>query len=324
MYYDLKKFTYNGAEVAYPGVPEGIIPPSKARYVENEIITKLYYQNDADIYFKAIFVGLYDKFNVEFIDNNKIVSTASFIYVNNPVVPNIKMSKSGWTFKGWAKENNKQKVVYTAGSKFNKSPDIVNTTLKLYAVWSENNNNNDRRGGGSSGGGGGSSSPFIGPMGDLTKNPLYANLLNIQNNIPKTELVSNEALANYLLTNPVNANAQLSLVRDASGNVGTGKWLRVDNSHRWFFFVGNTAQDGGFISNGWFKVGWAGQDYWYHFDKTGEMQLGWFIDIDGKFYYLQADLTNMFYGSIVTGIQIIDNKIYIFDENGALVGQYNN
>ena len=323
LYYDLKKFTYNGAEVAYPGVPEGIIPPSKARYVENEIITKLYYQNDADIYFKAIFVGLYDKFNVEFIDNNKIVSTASFIYVNNPVVPNIKMSKSGWTFKGWAKEDNKQKVVYTAGSKFNESPDIVNTTLKLYAVWSENNNN-DRRGGGSSGGGGGSSSPFIGPMGDLTKNPLYANLLNIQNNIPKTELVSNEALANYLLTNPVNANAQLSLVRDASGNVGTGKWLRVDNSHRWFFFVGNTAQDGGFISNGWFKVGWAGQDYWYHFDKTGEMQLGWFIDTDGKFYYLQADLTNMFYGSIVTGIQIIDNKIYIFDENGALVGQYNN
>ena len=84
-------------------------------------------------------------------------------------------------------------------------------------------------------------------------------------------------------------------------------------------FNGNgTTGTVGLLSNGWYNLGWKGQDKWYYFDASGVMQLGWFEE-GGKTYYLQADLTDTWYGKAMTGSHVIGGVIYNFDENGALI-----
>ena len=182
----------------------------------------------------------------------------------------------------------------------------------------------------SSGGsdGGGASDPTHGPMGDLTKNPLYANALNnivvnTANNIPQTSLLNNNGLYVQLKSMQENANTSFNNAKDAFGNTGYGQWLRVPNSTTWYFYAGdlnqvNGQQTQGFLSNGWFNLGWDGQDRWYHFDTNGVMQLGWYQEA-GKTYFLQNDLNDNWYGKAVTGTQNIGGRVYNFDANGALI-----
>ena len=184
-------------------------------------------------------------------------------------------------------------------------------------------------GGGTGGGsGGGSSDPTHGPMGDLTKNPLYANALNniavnTANNIPQTSLLNNNGLYVQLKSMQENANTSFNNAKDAFGNTGYGQWLRVPNSTTWYFYAGdlnqvNGQQTQGFLSNGWFNLGWDGQDRWYHFDTSGVMQLGWYQEA-GKTYFLQNDLNDNWYGKAVTGTQNIGGRVYNFDSTGALI-----
>ena len=139
----------------------------------------------------------------------------------------------------------------------------------------------------------------------------------------------NEALANTLLSYPENANAQFVNARDENGNVGYGRWLRVPNTTSWYFLAGGASQGGSsgggagtagtaFIANGWFNLGWDGQDQWYYFDETGSMKTGW-VQVDGKTYYLQDDFSDNWYGRRVTGQHVIDGKVYNFDSNGVLI-----
>ena len=184
-------------------------------------------------------------------------------------------------------------------------------------------------GGGTGGGsGGGSSDPTHGPMGDLTKNPLYANALNniavnTANNIPQTSLLNNNGLYVQLKSMQENANTSFNNAKDVFGNTGYGQWLRVPNSTTWYFYAGdlnqvNGQQTQGFLSNGWFNLGWDGQDRWYHFDTSGVMQLGWYQEA-GKTYFLQNDLNDNWYGKAVTGTQNIGGRVYNFDSTGALI-----
>lgn len=183
--------------------------------------------------------------------------------------------------------------------------------------------------GGGTGGGGDSSGPTRGPMGDLTKNPAYANLLNnsilnTTNNIPKSNLVNDVALISLLKSLPENVQSNYVNMKDDKGNTGFGQWLRVPNTTTWYFLSGN-ANDAlnpnsnyGFVSSGWYNLFWNGEDKWYHFDKNGLMQLGWYQE-NGKMYYLQDNISDKWYGQLLTGNQIINGNIYNFDETGALI-----
>ena len=174
-----------------------------------------------------------------------------------------------------------------------------------------------------------SSNPSRGPMGDLTKNPAYANLinsnsLNTTNNIPKSKLVNDLALETLLKSFPENAGSTYVNAKDSEGNTGFGQWLRVSNTTTWYFLSGNNSNatlsndNYGFVSNGWFNISWNGEDRWYHFDEKGIMQLGWYHE-NGKTYYLQDNISDMWYGQLLTGTHVINGNTYTFDGTGALI-----
>ena len=176
-----------------------------------------------------------------------------------------------------------------------------------------------------------SSDPTHGPMGDLTKNPAYRHLFNHQinqnlnnvNAIPQNKLINNTALINTLKAYPENANAARTNVKDTNGNTGFGQWQRVPGTQTWYFLSGDLNSNGttgtvGLLTNGWYNLGWDGQDKWYHFDANGVMGLGWYQE-GGKTYYLETNLNDNWYGKAVTGQQIIDGQVYNFDASGALI-----
>ena len=184
--------------------------------------------------------------------------------------------------------------------------------------------------GGDSSSGSGSSDPTHGPMGDLTKNPLYQNLfmqaeqINTTNSIPQNSLVVNNQLANILLSSAENANIPKSNVTDQYGNKGFGQWLKVSNTNSWYFLTGDINANGtngsaGFAANGLYYTSWRGATGLYSFSATGEMQTGW-QQIGGKTYYFEPNSNDSNFGKASTGTRVINGQTYNFDANGVLVG----
>ena len=180
--------------------------------------------------------------------------------------------------------------------------------------------------GGNSGGG---SDPSRGPMGDLTKNPEYANLVNEQgsrevntsNNLPTTDLMTDTTLVFNLLAYPENAAAPKINAVDINGNQGYGQWQHVPGTTTWYFVSGNfnkPTEPVGLLRNGWYNLGWKGESNWYNFDNGGVMRIGWYQE-NNKIYYLEADLNSSWYGRAVVGTKVIDGITYNFGTNGALM-----
>ena len=174
-------------------------------------------------------------------------------------------------------------------------------------------------------GGSSSSDPTRGPMGDLTKNPAYSyllnNMTNTYNNLSVTNLVPNQSLATSLLSDPENANRANTNVTDINGNSGFGKWQKVPGTSTWYFLSGDvngTSGNYGFITNGWYNLGWNGNTGWYHFDGAGIMQVGWYEE-NGKRYYFNSNPMDADFGKSVVGAQNIDGVYYNFDSTGALI-----
>ena len=185
-------------------------------------------------------------------------------------------------------------------------------------------------GGGGSSSGGGGSSPSVGPMGDLTKTPVYQQQLmqqgqiNSTNNIPQTNLIVDASLAVTLLSMPDNANIPKSNIVDANGNAGFGKWAKAPGTASWYFLAGDLGANGtlgtaGFVSNGLYNLSWGTTSGWYSFDANGIMQTGW-KQINGRQYYFEANPNDAEYGKASVGSKIIDGQVYNFDANGALIG----
>ena len=184
----------------------------------------------------------------------------------------------------------------------------------------------DDRNSSSSGGGGGSNSG-----GDAA----------LINELPQDRLVVDTALISSLMAwnnSDVYYNAE-----DEKGNKGYGLWLRVPGTAIWYFMsdcaqfskatgnidatgavmagdvaIGSQMRGVGLIANGWFKLGWKGKSYWYHFDDSGKMQRGWYQE-NNKTYYLEEDLNSSWYGRKITGPYNIDGHVYNFDGNGVLI-----
>lgn len=91
---------------------------------------------------------------------------------------------------------------------------------------------------------------------------------------------------------------------DHNGRMVTNRW--VMDSVGWCY----VGADGYAVTNCWKKdsVGWC------YLNSEGSMtKSDWVLD-GGKWYYLNAD------GYMVTGRQVIDGKVYYFDDNGVWIG----
>ena len=64
---------------------------------------------------------------------------------------------------------------------------------------------------------------------------------------------------------------------------------------------------------GWKKV----NGYYYYFGKTGKADFGW-ITVSGKRYYVTTDMGRL------TGYQLLDGKLYLFNKKGQLTKIFNN
>lgn len=95
------------------------------------------------------------------------------------------------------------------------------------------------------------------------------------------------------------------------GMMCTG-WKFIDGI--WYFFdeTEDLTQRGVMTTGGWHYLAYNGTMEWYFFSSEGQMQTGWVIDGDKKYYlYPVADGTR---GRMLTGWQQIDGKEYYFNE----------
>ena len=95
--------------------------------------------------------------------------------------------------------------------------------------------------------------------------------------------------------------AALSVLLSVSmtGNAFAG-W--VNSSGQWYY----ENEDQSRLKNQWFQDGL----HWYHLDQNGNMQTGWFTDVDGRKYYLDKNVGGP-QGSMKTGwFQDVDGKWY--------------
>lgn len=85
-----------------------------------------------------------------------------------------------------------------------------------------------------------------------------------------------------------------------------GQWI-LDNIGWWY-----KNSDGSYPADKWMYLQYNGQYNWYHFNKDGYMDAGWFMDTDGKTYYLNPKSDGS-KGAMMTGWQQIDGGWYYFN-----------
>lgn len=97
---------------------------------------------------------------------------------------------------------------------------------------------------------------------------------------------------------------------DSSGSAETapqGTWQQ-DQTGWWY-----RNPDGTYPVNAWVRLPYYQRYDWYHFDERGYMQTGWFLDTDGRWYYLNP-VSNGTLGAMVTGWKQIEDDWYYFNE----------
>ena len=85
-----------------------------------------------------------------------------------------------------------------------------------------------------------------------------------------------------------------------------GQWLQDASTGKWRY----KHADNSYTKNDWEQIG----NRWYHFDKNGWMQTGWFQDVDSKWYYLHITEGYM----MVKWVQV-NTDWYYMDEHGVMV-----
>lgn len=94
---------------------------------------------------------------------------------------------------------------------------------------------------------------------------------------------------------------------DPSRWLKTGKW--VQDSNGWWY----KNADGTYPSNGWSCLIWNNKTQWYHFNAQGYMDTGWYLDTDGRWYFLH-NVSDGNQGHMYTGWHEISGKWYYFHE----------
>lgn len=91
----------------------------------------------------------------------------------------------------------------------------------------------------------------------------------------------------------------------------TGRWI-LDAIGWWYSYPNGT-----WPSNGWYFLYWDGAYQWYHFDRRGYLETGWFTDADGNRYYLHP-LADGDQGYMYTGWHFIDGCWYYFEPEAGM------
>ncbi len=91
-----------------------------------------------------------------------------------------------------------------------------------------------------------------------------------------------------------------------SGEIRTGRWIQNDVGW-WYEYVNRT-----WPSDGWYFLPWKDSWKWYHFNREGYMESGWYTDKDGKQYYLHP-YHDGDQGYMYTGWNMIDGAWYYFE-----------
>lgn len=94
----------------------------------------------------------------------------------------------------------------------------------------------------------------------------------------------------------------------SGSSVPEGQWVK-NNTGWWYQY-----RNGTWPSDGWYYLAWKDQYYWYHFDKNGYLNTGWFTDRDGLAYYLHP-LADGNQGALYTGWHQIDGLWYYFNQD---------
>ncbi len=105
----------------------------------------------------------------------------------------------------------------------------------------------------------------------------------------------------------------------SSAKPSPGQWI-LDETGWWY-----KNNDGTYPADTWALLSYDGKTSWYHFNKAGYMETGWFVDTDGKIYYLNP-ISNGQKGAMLTGWQSIDGIWYYFntESNGYQGALYTN
>lgn len=89
-----------------------------------------------------------------------------------------------------------------------------------------------------------------------------------------------------------------------------GRWILGDAG--WWYEYGDRT----WASDGWYYLYWNDRYYWYHFNKMGYIDTGWFTDKEGKVYYLHPYHDGS-QGYMYTGWNQIDGSWYYFEEKAG-------
>lgn len=88
---------------------------------------------------------------------------------------------------------------------------------------------------------------------------------------------------------------------------GSGKW--ISSNGRWWY----QHKDGSYTKNAWEKI----DGEWFHFDKDGWMQSGWFYE-NGKWFHLHTEHDGHFGAMDASTIIGEDKHFYIIGADGVM------
>lgn len=93
-----------------------------------------------------------------------------------------------------------------------------------------------------------------------------------------------------------------------------GNWVQLEND-KWTF----VRTDGMPVENTWLYAANGERGDWYRFDENGFMRYGWYLDGDGRWYYLSENHDGTF-GAMVTGWRLMEDGYwyYLRPEDGSM------
>ena len=96
----------------------------------------------------------------------------------------------------------------------------------------------------------------------------------------------------------------------SSSAASRGAGWNSDATGNWKYYEA----DGSYVKNAWRQVNENGVLTWYHFGADGNMNTGWFLDVDGSWYYLNP-ISDGTKGAMKTGwyTDLLDNYRYYLD-----------
>ncbi|MDO4296548.1 MAG: hypothetical protein Q4D90_10380, partial [bacterium] len=98
------------------------------------------------------------------------------------------------------------------------------------------------------------------------------------------------------------------IIRDSGIEIVTGGvWQKNDKGDWQYKKVSNS------LATGWNYISSPSGTNWYHFDENGTMDSGWYLDTDGRWYYLEV--SGSIQGAARTGwhYDALDGRIYYLD-----------